>query len=215
MQKPIKVEEAVGYHFKNKGLLEQALTHPSFAYSEEKPSYERLEFLGDAVLNMVTAIHVFSQSPEKDEAFLTDLKSAYVNRNFLQNIGEKLQLQKFVMAKGLTNYRLDKVIESLIGALYLDGGMNAAERFVKKFILKKSIEPLFDYKNMIKAIVWGKYKAKVHYAVEKEIGPPHERIFHIRVEVEGKQTVGRGIGCTKKEAEIKAAYDFLKKMKLL
>ncbi|MCL5674651.1 MAG: ribonuclease III [Candidatus Omnitrophica bacterium] len=215
MEKLIRLEKILGYQFKNKELLNQALTHSSYAYPENRASYERFEFLGDAILNVVIAIHVFIQMPEKNEAFLTDMKAAYINKNFLQAVGENLKLQDFVAAKGLTAYRLDQIVESIIGALYLDGGMHASEKFIKKFILKKKIEPLLDYKNILKTIVWEKYKANVHYILEREEGPPHGKTFYVRVEVDRKQTAGKGKGTTKKDAEIKASVDFLRRMKLI
>ncbi|MCL5409183.1 MAG: ribonuclease III [Candidatus Omnitrophica bacterium] len=215
MEKLIKLEEKIGYKFKNIEILQQALTHSSYAYSENTPSYERLEFLGDAILNVIIAIYIYIKMPDKNEAFLTNIKAAYINRNFLQSVGENLQLQNFVIAKGLTNYRLDQIVEAIIGAIYIDGGMKESEKFIKKFLLKKEIEPLLDYKNFLKTIVWEKYKSSVHYILYKEEGPPHEKTFYIKVEVDGKQTIGKGMGTTKKEAEIKASIDFLKKMKLI
>ena len=212
MQRLIELENKIGYHFKKKELLLQALTHSSFAVTADTPSYERLEFLGDAVLNVLTAIYVFDKANEKDEAFLTDLKSAYVNRNFLQEVGVKLELQKLVRAQGLTTYRLDQVVESIIGAMYLDGGFRRASRFVKRYILSHKISPLIDYKNTFKAVAWERYKAKIHYVVERETGRPHEKVFYVRAHIDGMQVYGKGKGFTKKEAEINAARDILEKL---
>ena len=212
MQELNALEEKIGYKFKRREMLEEALTHTSYANSRNISSYERLEFLGDAVLNFLVATHIFRLNEKKDEAFLTDLKSGYVNRKFLQQVGERCGLQKFIKAEGLTEYRLDQATEAVIGAIFLDGGYQAARKFVNRFILSHRIEPLADFKTMLMTHAREKFNKKVHYTVERESGPAHRRIFQIKVKVEGKNHMSRARGHSKKEAEMEASRTLLKKL---
>ncbi|HPP66756.1 MAG TPA: ribonuclease III domain-containing protein, partial [bacterium] len=126
------LEEKIEYVFKDKGLLEIAMTHSSYAYEKGIQSYERLEFLGDAVLNFIVAVEIFRSNPDKDEHFLTDLKSAYVNRDYLHHLGKTLELDKILRYSGPSDIRLDQAVEALIGAIYLDGGYRYSKRFIKE-----------------------------------------------------------------------------------
>ena len=142
MQKIEKLEKYIGYEFKNKELLIQALTHPS--YSNEN-SYERLEFLGDIILDAIVGVYLFKKYKNEDESFLTDLKSAYVNRNFLHKVGSHLNLRKYIRFKGHQISHLDNFVESIIGAIYIDGGWRRAENFQlerRGFIPIDTREPL-------------------------------------------------------------------------
>ncbi|MGC9066456.1 MAG: ribonuclease III [Candidatus Ratteibacteria bacterium] len=212
MQNLKEIEQKIGYTFKNPELLEIALTHSSYAHQTGKESYERFEFLGDAIINFIVATEIFKKNPEKNEQFLTECKSAYVNKNFLQKLGKELRLGRYIKQIGLSKPRLDQVVEALVGAIYLDGGYYQAKKFVKKFILSKNIEPLQDYKNLLKSIVSEKFKKDVKYKLEKESGPPHARTFQILVSIPGEKYFARAKGKNKKEAELKASRLLLKKI---
>ena len=210
MQKIEKLEKYIGYEFKNKELLIQALTHPS--YSNEN-SYERLEFLGDIILDAIVGVYLFKKYKNEDESFLTDLKSAYVNRNFLHKVGSHLNLRKYIRFKGRQISYLDNFVESIIGAIYIDGGWRRAENFIKNFILKIPVEPLKDYKSLLYT-----FSIKISgfppvYRIVNEKGPPHKRAYEVKVKIPRKKYVGRGKGRTKKEAEMNAAKNILQKFK--
>lgn len=203
-----ELEKLIGYKFKNKKLLEKALTHPSFSNED---SYERLEFLGDLILDAIVGIFLYKKFKDKDEAFLTDLKSAYVNKNYLKKIADKLKLNKFVKYKGTLTARTDKFLEAIIGAIYLDGGWRNAEKFIKKFILSKEIEPLKDYKNLLLNYA-RKMGVLPEYRIVKIEGPEHERKYEVEVKIKGIRKKGKGIGKTIKEAERIAAESLYKKL---
>jgi ribonuclease-3 len=197
-----KLERIIGYKFKNKKLLKMALTHPSFSHNE---SYEKLEFLGDLILDAIVGIYLFKKYKDKDEGFLTDLKSAYVNKNYLKEIADKINLKSFARYKGENIKRTDKFLEALIGAIYLDGGFKKAERFIKKFILSKELEPLKDYKNLILNYARKFKGTEPVYEIVKVYGPSHKRKYEVKVKIKGIRNVGRGKGNSLKEAEILAA----------
>lgn len=203
-----KLESIMGYRFKRKRLLEQALTHPSY---ESEGSYERLEFLGDLVLDAVIGINLFKEYPAADEAFLTDLKSAYVNSKYLHNAGLALQLGRFVRHRNNEVPKLDNVMEGLIGAIFLDSGWKRAEIFIKKAILNKKIEPIKNYKNILAAISRKHFGMDTRYELISEKGSPHKKVYIFKAKIPGRKYVGNGSGSTKKEAEMLAAEDLLRK----
>ncbi|MCM8759255.1 MAG: ribonuclease III [Candidatus Omnitrophica bacterium] len=213
MQEIIKIEKKCGYKFKDPGLLITALTHSSYAHRYLVESNERLEFLGDAVLNFVVSAEIFKKNPLEDEQFLTELKSAYVNKNFLQKVGKKLSLGEGLRHIGLKDPRLDQVLESLIGAIYLDGGFVSAKKFIKKFILSHEIAPLRDYKGLLKTIAYERFGVTPDYKVKKIYGPPHRRRFLISVSIKNSRYLAQATGKTKKEAELKASMLLLNKIK--
>ncbi len=204
-----KLEKIIDYKFKNKKLLMMALTHPSFAHNE---SYEKLEFLGDLILDAIVGIYLLKKYKDKNEGFLTDLKSAYVNKNYLKEIADKINLKSFARFKGENIKRTDKFLEALIGAIYLDGGFKKAEKFIKKFILNKELEPLKDYKNLILNYARKVKKTEPIYEVIKTKGPPHKREYEVRVKIKGVRKVGRAKGNSLKEAEMLAAKSLYEKI---
>lgn len=212
MQDLNSIEEKLGYRFKDKNLLETALTHSSYANQYQVASNENLEFLGDAVLNYIVSTEIFKQNPAKNEQFLTELKSAYVNRNFLNKIGKELSLSKNIRHIGSINLRLDDFVESLIGAIYLDGGFISAKRFVKRFILKKQTKPLKDYKGLLQTIVNEKFGKIPVYKLEESSGPSHKRIFTVSVKIEGTPLKTIATGRTKKQAQLEAAKKLIEKI---
>lgn len=212
MQNVKKIQENIGYRFKNIELFETAMTHSSYAHEKQIQSYERLEFLGDAVLNFTVTVEIFRSNPDKDEQFLTDLKSAYVNRDYLHHLGKNLGLHKMLKYSGLKDIRLDQAVEALIGAIYLDGGYRYARNFIKKYVLNKTVTPLKDYKGLIQTASMRMFKKYVSYRVQKEFGPPHNKIFQITAKIPGQKISATATGKTKKEAEIKASKILLKKL---
>jgi ribonuclease-3 len=203
-----RLEKIIEYKFKNKDLIQMALTHPSFSFYK---SYEKLEFLGDLILDAIVGIYLYKKYKDKNEAFLTDLKSAYVNKNYLKEIADKIGLKNFASYKGDNIKRTDKFLEALIGAIYLDGGMKRAEKFIKKFILNKELEPLKDYKNLILNYARKIKGTEPIYEVIKMEGPPHKREYEVRIKIKGIRKVGRGKGNSLKEAEIIAAKSLYEK----
>jgi ribonuclease-3 len=204
-----RLEKIIEYKFKNKDLIQMALTHPSFSFYK---SYEKLEFLGDLILDAIVGIYLYKKYKDKNEAFLTDLKSAYVNKNYLKEIADKIGLKNFASYKGDNIKRTDKFLEALIGAIYLDGGMKRAEKFIKKFILNKELEPLKDYKNLILNYARKIKGTEPIYEVIKMEGPPHKREYEVRIKIKGIRKVGRGKGNSLKEAEIIAAKSLYEKI---
>ncbi|HOL21328.1 MAG TPA: ribonuclease III [bacterium] len=210
MQKDIeKLESVIGYRFKRKKLIQEALTHPS---CDKGISYERLEFLGDIVLDAVVGIYLFKEHPSASEAFLTDLKSAYVNRKYLQKVGEDIKLQKFINYKNYDVPHLDNFIEAIIGAIYIDSGWKKAEDFIKKFILNRRIEPMQNYKNILSSIARRQFKTEPVYEILSEKGPPHKKIYTVKVKIPGKRYTGKGSAGNKKDAEMSAAKELLGKL---
>jgi ribonuclease III len=204
-----KIESIVGYHFKNKKFLKQALTHPSY---ESAGSYERLEFLGDLVLDAVVGIYLFREYPSEEESFLTDLKSAYVNSKYLHNAGVALKIDRFIRHKNCEIPRLDNFIEGLIGAIFLDSGWRKAEVFIRKTILNRKIEPIRNHKNILSGVSKKYFGIDTSYELVSEKGPPHKRKYVFKARIPGRKYVGKGSGVTKKDAEMQAAEDLLLKL---
>ncbi|MCM8820433.1 MAG: ribonuclease III [Candidatus Omnitrophica bacterium] len=212
MQKNIeKLESVIGYRFKKKKLIEEAITHPS---CDNGISYERLEFLGDLVLDAIVGTYLFKQHPSAPESFLTDLKAAYVNRKYLHKTGEDIKLHKFIQHRTSEVPSLDNFIEAIIGAIYLDGGWKRAEEFIKKFILNKKIGPIQNYKNILSSIARREFKTEPVYEIESEKGPPHKKIYTVKVRIPGKRYVGKGCAGNKKDAGMAAAKELLQKLRI-
>ncbi len=206
------IEEMTGHRFKNKQLIKNALTHPS---CEEEESYERLEFLGDLIIDSIVGIFLFKKYPDKNEAFLTDLKSAYVNRRSLQKIASEIGLSRFVNHNTKEVSNLDNVLESIIGAVYLDGGWRKAENFIRKIMLNTEKTPIKNYKNILFAAGRKLSGKNPVYSTVKESGPPHKKKYTVKVKIEGKRFVGRATATKKKEAEMAAAKELLQKLDML
>ncbi|MCH5274478.1 MAG: ribonuclease III [Lachnospiraceae bacterium] len=213
-----ELEDRIGYHFHDKRLLKQAVTHSSFS-NEQKINrqlhYERLEFLGDAVLELVTSDYVYRADPEMQEGQLTKKRASLVCEQALALCGRELEIADFIrLGKGedATGGRnrdsiLCDVMEALIGAVYLDGGMKTAKLFIHRFVLSDTPERGYqfsDSKNNLQEYVQKRIKKDFHYELLEESGPEHDKTFLIEVIVDG-QPMGRGQGRTKKMAEQQAA----------
>lgn len=215
------LEERVGYSFRNAGLLKQALTHSSFT-NEQKINkagdYERLEFLGDAVLELVSSEFLFRLHPELSEGELTKLRASMVCEPSLAFCARDLELGKFILlGKGEENTGgreresiTSDAMEALIGAIYLDGGMEPAKRFIDRFVLSdlEDKQLFYDSKSNLQELIQGKLKKEFGYELLEESGPEHDKTFRVSVQMEG-ECLGEGTGRTKKAAEQQAAYKAL------
>ena len=212
------LEKRIGYQFKNKQLLKEAITHSSFA-NEQKinklKDYERLEFLGDAVLELISSDFLFHENPEMTEGKLTKLRSSMVCEPALAYCAKDLELGQFMLLGKGEEYTggrnresiTSDAMEAVIGALYLDGGFQAAHTFIHRFILSDLEDKIlfYDSKTVLQEMIQTKPDTEFHYQLIKEEGPDHEKIFIVEAVADG-QVIGEGQGRTKKAAEQQAAY---------
>lgn len=219
------LEEKIGYQYQNKALLQQALTHSSFA-NEQKinkgQDYERLEFLGDAVLELVSSEFLFKSNPDMPEGRLTRLRSSMVCEPALAYCAKDLQLHQFIrLGKGeeqTGGRRRDSIVsdvmEAVIGSLYLDGGLAVAKSFIDRFILSDLDHKIlfYDAKTVLQEKVQENPKNTLQYCLVREEGPDHEKIFEVEALINGV-VVSSGSGKTKKAAEQHAAYDAILKLR--
>ena len=218
------LEGRIGYHFRDRYLLECALTHTSFV-NEQKirryKDYERLEFLGDAVLEMVSSAFLYKEYPDKREGELTKLRASLVCEPSLADcarhlgIPEYLRLGKGEEAGGGRNKEsiLCDVVEAVIGAMYLDcGEIEPPRHFIMQFILSDRDRVFFyDSKTMLQEWAQGRGKT-LRYEILEESGPEHDKIFRIGVFVDD-DLLGTGEGRSKKAAEQHAAYAGIRKIR--
>jgi ribonuclease-3 len=219
------LEEAIGYRFRNLSLLQNALSHSSYAnerYHDSLMSNERLEFLGDSILGMLVADHLYRNFPDRPEGELTRMRADMVCERTLAkvanglNLGEHLLLGKGEEQGGGRNRNsiLADAVESVIAACYLDGGMDAAVQFVQKFILVNV--PVtrmhnMDYKTALQERVQQKKNQVLAYRLVGESGPDHDKQFAVEVTLNGN-VVGSGVGSSKKRAEQDAARVAIEKI---
>ena len=215
-----ELEEKIGYEFKKKELIWQALTHSSFS-NEQKinkyKNYERLEFLGDAVLELLSSQFFFETYPDMPEGEMTKLRSSMVCELALAYCARDISLGDYLLlGKGeeITGGRtrdsiISDVMEAVIGALYLDGGLSEADAFVKKYILSdlESKQLFYDSKTILQEEVQRDGQS-LTYELVSETGPDHDKVFMVEARIDG-QTVGKGQGRNKKSAQQQAAYQVL------
>lgn len=209
-----EVEKVLGYRFSNPDLLEKALTHSSCTEcSSSGDNYERLEFLGDAVLELVTREYLMTEYPQEPEGYLTRRKIKIVMKQNLARQGRRLGLNNFVQvgngfdaSEGAIDTIAADALEAVIGAIYLDSGLGAAEEFLKREILRKSsdIDPLPDSRSALQEYCQAKGLALPEYRLVSSSGPDHNPVFTISVIIDGTE-VGTGIGHTRKAAREAAA----------
>lgn len=227
MEKLKELEERIGYQFQDINLLKNALTHSSYANEHRMPRFannERLEFLGDAVLELVTSEFLFHNKKKMVEGAMTKMRAsmvceptlAFCTREF--NLGSYLLLGK---GEELTGGRerdsiVSDAMEALIGAIYLDGGFANAKEFIDRFILSdlEHKQLFFDSKTILQEMVQSSGDGTLSYELIKEEGPDHDKRFVVQVMI-GKESAGVGSGRTKKAAEQEAAYVAIKKLKKL
>ena len=212
------LETAIGYRFRNISLLQNALTHSSYAnerWHNSLLSNERLEFLGDSVLGMLVAEYLYRTFPDRPEGELTRMRADMVCEKTLANVANSLGLGEHLLlghgeeqSKGRTrNSILADAMESVIAACFLDGGMEAAEGIVKRFILTEvPVKKMHnaDYKTALQELVQQKKNQVLAYSLIGESGPDHDKQFVVEVSLNGKP-VGQGTGTSKKRAEQMAA----------
>ena len=214
------LEKKLGIKFKNKDLLKQAFTHRS--YLNENPDFnleqnERLEFLGDAVVELVVTEHLYKDYPEKTEGDLTNWRAALVNAKMLTSIAEELGFNDFLLlSRGETKevgkaraYILANTFEAFLGALYLDSGYHTCDEFIKKHLLGKIADIIQDgsykdAKSKFQEEAQERVSTTPNYKVMKESGPDHEKVFIVGVYL-GEELVAEGKGSSKQEAEESAA----------
>ena len=220
-----ELQEKIQYRFKNISLLERAVTHSSYANEKHLTTgdNERLEFLGDSVLGFVTAENFFLNYTHFPEGELTKLRAATVCEKSLAGFAKEIELGKYLMlGKGeiVTGGRDRPSIqadafEALIAAIYLDGGMDEARKFVLKYIDEaiQKHQSFNDYKTMLQEIVQRNPGELVEYVLVGESGPDHDKRFEVEVHL-NSNVIGRGIGKSKKRAEQEAAREALALMGL-
>lgn len=212
-----ELEKKLGYSFQNIGLLRHALTHSSYANehrNEGITSNERLEFLGDSVLGMVVADHLYHAHPEMSEGILTRTRAALVCEESLHDVAIQLDLGRYLrLGKGENAGGgrerasiLADAVEAILAAVYLDGGISVARQMIQKFILDQEAvkSENRDYKTALQELVQRKPGVSISYHTVRETGPDHRRMFVMEVKIDGVAT-GQGEGHTKKEAEQMAA----------
>lgn len=211
-------EERIGYTFSNPELLVTALTHSSYSNEKRLKKYEcneRLEFLGDAVLELVASERIFTEHPKKPEGDMTRIRASYVCEPTLALCAREICLGDYLyLGKGedLTGGRerdsiLSDAMEATIGAVYLDGGFQSAKEYIERIILKdiEKKKLFYDSKTYLQEIVQREHNA-MEYTLLKEEGPDHNKSFLVAVVIDGNQ-VATGKGRTKKKAEQAAAYE--------
>ncbi len=221
-----KLEKKLDLNFKNKDLLVQAFCHRS--YLNENPDFdlgqnERLEFLGDAVMELVVTDYLFKKYPNKSEGILTNWRAALVNTKMISKIARELKLGKYLLLSNgekrergkAKQYMLADTFEALIGAIYIDSGYNQARKFIKKYLLKElpeiiSLELFKDPKSELQEIAQERSGITPVYKKIDENGPDHDKRFRMGVFL-GEKKLAEGEGGSKKEAEEEAAQKALEK----
>ncbi len=225
MSQDLKVlEEKIGYTFTDFNLLRQAMIHSSYANEKHLPKYkcnERLEFLGDAVLELVASEFLFYENRKMPEGELTKTRASMVCEPALAFCAKELDLGVYLLlGKGEDatggrerNSVTSDALEALIGAIYMDGGFANAKEFIHRFILDdlENKTLFFDSKTILQEIVQANFKSSITYRLIGEMGPDHEKSFRVAVYI-GEEEYGIGVGHTKKAAEQVAAYEIILKL---
>ena len=226
MRKNIEeLEQKIGYKFQDKNLLKKAMLHSSYANEKQLPKSEcneRLEFLGDAVLELVSSEFLFFSNEEMPEGELTKARASMVCEPSLAFCAREIDLGEYlILGKGeeATGGRkrdslTSDALEALIGAIYIDGGFANAKEFVMKYILNdlENKKLFFDSKTILQKIVQSEYKEGIRYEMIGESGPDHNKTFQYAVYI-GEEKFGVGAGRTKKAAEQSAAYESILKLR--
>ena len=205
----IEIEKRIDYTFSNTYYLEKALTHRS-VQDHSQGNYERLEFVGDAVIDQTVSLWLFKKYPNSDEGNLTKIRSTLVNREFLSIMGMNLKLSKYIRVDQSVNISDPKVLgkisadvfEAIVGAIYLDGGYKYASKFINKTICKHDFLALKDqnYKGQLIEYCHKMGLPSPQFNIISSSGPEHEKTFIVNVEINEKN-IWEGTGSTKKSAE--------------
>jgi ribonuclease-3 len=219
------IQQRIAYQFSNIALLERALTHKSYANENRVPYHnERMEFLGDAVLNLAVSEYLMRTCPDSTEGDLSRLRAAVVSEPALAAIAREIGLGSYILlGRGEEqsggrdkDSLLANCLEALIASIYLDTGKEAAEAFVIRFfgdMIKKTCTSrgILDNKTELQELCQERLKQLPEYKVVSETGPDHQKQFEVEVWIKGRLS-GRGIGRSKKEAEQRAAKEALEKL---
>ena len=219
-----RLEECIEYKFNNRDLLNNALTHSSYANEAKDKRVcdnERLEFLGDSVLGLITTTYLYKKHPNVMEGELTRMRANLVCEGSLCESARKIELGRYLfLGKGEDSgggRERDSILadafEALIGAMYLDSGFEAASKFVHKFVLEKEGGAISDYKTTLQEIVQKNHGEQLSYRLLGADGPDHAKNFRVEVLL-NSNVIGRGEGHSKKEAEQRAAREALELMGL-
>ena len=220
-----KLEKEIGYEFRNKKLLETALTHTSYAYEKKKQSNEKLEFLGDSILEFVSSEYIYHQYPNLKEGEMTKVRASVVCEKSLYEIAKMHNFSDFlylgkserISQKEVRPAIMADSVEAVIAAIFLDGGLEPA----KRFIIKNLSEPIEnatkhigqkDYKTVLQEILQKNGNANIEYEIIDEKGPDHEKVFTAEVKLDNK-VLAIGKGKSKKLAEMQAAQKALENLK--
>lgn len=223
-------QKKLGYQFSDLSLLVQALKHRSYVYAREQTgvySNERLEFLGDAVLDLIVGEHVYEIFPKRREGRLTQLRSSMVNGVMLAEQAQKINLGRYLLLSisedrsgGRHRHSiLADAYESTIGAMYLDGGLEPVRLFLQRTLLTdlKGVDTPYqwrNYKSVLLEYTQSQGKGQPRYHIKSEEGPDHEKLFTVEVSIAGI-TAGKGSGPSKKDAEQNAARDAAEGLNLI
>ncbi len=225
-----QLESALRYRIRNRNFFIRALVHRSFipvSHIDELESNERMEFLGDAILNLIIAEYLFNEYPEKEEGELTILRARFVNRKALAFCAREIDLKRFMLthtnASGVQEKGFDTILsdayEAVIAAIYLDSGLHEAKKFVL-YRLQSALSNGFlkvsdqNFKSELLELSQARGKGIPRYQITKEEGPDHDRTFTVQVLV-GNEPMGSGIGKNKKEAEQAAAEEAVTKLQIV
>lgn len=218
------LEKNLQYKFKDINLLKQALTHSSFAYENKVRSNEKLEFLGDSILEFVSSEYIYKKYPKLTEGEMTKVRASVVCGESLSkvarknNVGEFLYLGKSEKISGGQNRKavLEDAVEAIIAAIYLDGGIESAKKFIFDN-LEEEIDKatkhvgVKDYKTVLQEILQKNGTVNIEYEITNEQGPDHDKTFYAQVKLDGK-VLAKGEGKSKKVAEMHAAQKALQEM---
>lgn len=220
-----ELELKIGYKFRDFSLLERAMMHSSYTNERHLPKYqcnERLEFLGDAVLELVSSEFLFKESPKMPEGELTKTRASMVCEPSLAlcardiDLGSYLLLGKGEEATGgrLRDSVTSDAMEALIGAVYLDGGFTSAKEFIHRFVLTdlEDKKLFYDSKTILQEMVQAEKLGTITYRLVKAEGPDHNKSFHTEVLI-GNKVSGKGAGRTKKASEQQAAYEAIRSLR--
>jgi len=222
------LENNLGYTFKKKSLIKEAITHKSYAHEKQKGSLsfnERMEFLGDSVLELIISEYIFTTYPEYTEADLSRIKAYTVQESTLAEIAKSINIGDcLILGKGeeMTGGRkkdslLADAFEAVLAAIYLDGGYKKAKAFILRHLIYKTDELstknfIFDFKTKLQEVAQAQFGVLPAYVIHKEEGPEHKKTFEVKVFI-NENYLGLGKGKTKKAAAQKAAEAALKKIK--
>lgn len=208
--------KSYGIEIKNERLLRTALTHSSYSNEHNTENYERLEFLGDAVLELVTSEYLFLNTTHK-EGDMSKIRASYVCEEALDAYAKDIELDKYILVghgqeKDVNGTIVADVFESVLAVIFLEGGLEVVKKFILDTIvpyIEKNVQFKYDYKSMLQEMVQTDKKS-LEYVMVSETGPAHKREFTVEVQIDG-MIYGRGTGGSKKEAEQRAAKDAYQK----